>query len=253
MAGGGGHPLAGKDALHRRPDHLVHEAFRSSAVSFYPHQPLPFTPRSTIHRSSRERHHEEEVFPPGIDFATKAISQECSPGCNLQDPLFHSSPRPCYALPTAWNTRFLGLGKERQSAIIGRSTSVDKSRSCPADVFAKGRGPQKPSGVCLAHGNTERFPSHLPPAASLVRPTPSMQSPSYPHAVALEDIVPVERWGVQRVNRRWVLHRAGKCRRAGTQTLRDLFTRSKEAQGTGTRQEGRQLAATNRSTKKGRT
>lgn len=61
MAGGGGHPLAGKDALHRRPDHLVHEASRSSAVSLYPHQPLPFIPRSTIHRSSRESHHEEEV------------------------------------------------------------------------------------------------------------------------------------------------------------------------------------------------
>lgn len=75
---------------------------------------------------------------------------------------------------------------------------------------------------------------------------------SYPHAVALEDIVPVERWGVQRVNWRWILHRAGKRRRAGTQTLRDLFMRSKEAQGTGTRREGRQLAATNRSTQKGR-
>lgn len=94
MAGGGGHPLAGKDALHRRPDHLVHEAFRSSAVteeteaagsglmSQYPHQLLPFTPTSTIHRSSRESHH-EKVFPPGIDFATKAIRQECSPGGNF--------------------------------------------------------------------------------------------------------------------------------------------------------------------------
>lgn len=104
MAGGGGHPLAGKDALHRRPDHLVHEAFRSSAVteeieaagsglvSLYPHQPLPFTPTSTILRSSRESHH-EEVFPPGIDFATKAIRQECSPGGNLQDPFIPQQPQ----------------------------------------------------------------------------------------------------------------------------------------------------------------
>jgi hypothetical protein len=40
--------------------------------------------------------------------------------------------------------------------------------------------------------------------------------------VTLEDIVPVERRGVQRVNGRWILHRAGKRRRAGTQTLGDL-------------------------------
>lgn len=73
---------------------------------------------------------------------------------------------------------------------------------------------------------------------------------SGPHAVALEDIVSVQRRGVQRVNWRWILHRARKCRRAGTQTLRDLVMRSKEAQGTGTRREGGQLAATNRSTQK---
>lgn len=128
---------------------------------------------------------------------------------------------------------------------------MDKNKSCPANVFVKGRGPQRPSTVGLACGNMEHVPVHPPLAASVARPTPSMQSQSsYPHAVALEDIVPVERWGVQRVNRRWVLHRAGKRRRAGTQTLRDLFMRSKEAQGTGTRREVGQLAATNRSTKK---
>lgn len=93
-----------------------------------------------------------------------------------------------------------------------------------------------------------------PPPSSNLRGKADTQhaESSYPHAVALEDIVPVERWGVQRVNWRWILHRAGKRRRAGTQTLRDLFMRSKEAQGTGTRREGGQLAATNRSTQRTR-
>lgn len=93
-------------------------------------------------------------------------------------------------------------------------------------------------------------PGHLPPAASSVQAGAQHAESSYPHAVALEDIVPVERWGVQRVNRRWILHRAGERRRAGTQTLRDLFRKSREAQGPGTRQESGQLAATNMSTKK---
>lgn len=95
-----------------------------------------------------------------------------------------------------------------------------------------------------------RYPRYLPLAVSSVLAGTQHAEPSYPHAVALEDIVPVERWGVQRVYGRWILHRAGERGRAGTQTLRDLFRRSKEAPGTGTRQEGGQLAATNTSTKK---
>lgn len=47
-------------------------------------------------------------------------------------------------------------------------------------------------------------------------------SPSYPHAVALEDVVAVERWGVQGGGRRLVLDGAGEGGRAGTQTLGDL-------------------------------
>jgi len=48
------------------------------------------------------------------------------------------------------------------------------------------------------------------------------ESLSYPHAVALEDVVAVERWGVQGVGRRLVLDGAGERRRAGTQTLGHL-------------------------------
>ena len=45
------------------------------------------------------------------------------------------------------------------------------------------------------------------------------ESLSYPHAVALEDVVAVERRGVQGVGRRLVLDGAGERRGAGTQTL----------------------------------
>lgn len=48
---------------------------------------------------------------------------------------------------------------------------------------------------------------------------------SYPHAVALEDVVAVERRGVQGAGRRLVLDGAGERGRAGTQTLGHLRAR----------------------------
>lgn len=156
---------------------------------------------------------------------------------------------PLPGIPDSWDS-----GKRDSLPSLAAAPVWTRAGPVRLMCLQREEGHRSPQESAWHMENTERFPSHLPPAASLARPTPSMQSPSYPHAVALEDIVPVERWGVQqRVNRRGVLHRAGECRRAGTQTLRDLFMRSKEAQGTGTRQESRQLAATNRSTKKGRT
>lgn len=111
-------------------------------------------------------------------------------------------------------------------------------------VHARGRAPPEPRDVAFS------VPIHLPPATSLLLARAQHAGTAYPHAVALEDIMSVQRRGVQRVYRRWVLHRAGERGRAGTQTLGDLFRRSKEAQGTRTRQEGGQLAAANMSTKK---
>lgn len=74
-----------------------------------------------------------EVFLPGIDLATKAISQEGSMRRHLQHPLFHSNPRPCYALPTSLYTTYctwLPKTQERERiCIIDHCTSLDKTRS----------------------------------------------------------------------------------------------------------------------------
>lgn len=55
-------------------------------VSLYPYWHRPLTPRSTIQKGSRKERYPEEAFPPGIDLATKAISQECSTEWNLPQP-----------------------------------------------------------------------------------------------------------------------------------------------------------------------
>lgn len=154
------------------------EAAVSWFMSLFSYQSLFFIPRIPNHKSSRESHH-EEVFPPGIDLATKATSQKGSTGRHLQHPLFHSNPRPSVHKPLHCLLYLTPETQERKRICHPwpQHQSGQKNRVGPADMFAKGRGPQRFSGVWLAHGTTEHFPGHLPPAASVVRLTPSMQSP----------------------------------------------------------------------------
>lgn len=151
-------PVHKPSAQCRRPDILAQEASKgftgdkeaavSWLVSLFSYQSLFFIPRIPNHQSSRESHH-EKVFPPGIDLATKATSQEGSKGRYLQHPLFHSNPRPSvhkllhcllYLTPeTQERERICHPWPQHKS---GQENWVD-----PADVFAKGRGPQRLSGV----------------------------------------------------------------------------------------------------------
>lgn len=150
-------------------------------MSLYPHWSLPFTPSSAIHKGSGERKAPWGSLSSRDGFSNQ--SNQSGMQHRVEPPQSFLPQQQLQALlcsdhkPLHCPEYLIPRTQERETVCHHWPQHLyGPKQSCPADVFAKGRGPQKPSVVSLAHGNTEHFPSHLPPAASLARLTPSMQS-----------------------------------------------------------------------------
>lgn len=224
------------------------------------------TPYAPSHPANLlQKQQQEKQLPGNLSFLWSrrdlAIRQDGRVGQNLQDLSFSSTTRPSCTLPTRLHNTVdhPTPGSQKRKRLLHQLPQHQCGQGqfqvqlvspgaepnfIPTLMYLQSAESQKPLMTRLAHRSMEGIPwgwgcrgpsvpGYLPPAAFSVRARTQHAQPSYPHAVALEDIVSVERWGMQRVNGRWILHRAGERRGAGTQTLRDLFRRSKEAQGTG--------------------
>lgn len=173
------------------------EAAVSWFMSLFSYQSLFFIPRIPNHKSSRESHH-EEVFPPGIDLATKATSQKGSTGRHLQHPLFHSNPRPSVHKPLHCLLYLTPETQERKRICHPwpQHQSGQKKPGRSSWYVCKGKRATEVLRSLTGTRNHGALPR--PPPSSSLRGEADTQhaESSYPHAVALEDIVPVERWGV---------------------------------------------------------
>lgn len=131
-------------------------------------------------------------------------------------PLLLHQRAPC----TDTCTTCMAGGCEHPEPFMGMmppASSSTETGSCRAQSWKRRK--QQRKARCRAS------PPPLAPARSPGCPRGFWGPLSYPHAVALEDVVAVERRGVQGAGRRLVLDGAGERGRAGTQTLGHLRAR----------------------------